>query len=126
MTVSQSGCAPVNSRMTLLRWVFRLSQITMTGAARVVRGGDQARVIGFGHAPALALAPPVDAQPVEEPARLTGLQAGQPRDGHASRALAGHADHGGTAAAAPGAGPRRPQRLAGLVLEADPRPGRRR
>jgi hypothetical protein len=33
---------------------------------------------------------------------------------------------GGLPAAGPGAGPGRPQGLAGLVLEADPRPGRRR
>ena len=38
----------------------------------VVRGGDQAGVVGFGHAAALALAAGVDAGPVEEPAAGTG------------------------------------------------------
>ena len=42
-------------------WVFTLSQITIhRGVQLVVRGGDQAGVIGFRHAAALALVAPVD------------------------------------------------------------------
>ncbi len=42
-----------------------------------MRGGDQAGVIGFGHRAALALAPAVDADPVEQAAPRAGL-AGTP------------------------------------------------
>ena len=45
-----------------------------------VRGGDQAGVIGFGHRAALALAPAVDADPVEQVTPAAGLKAYQPRD----------------------------------------------
>ncbi len=48
------------------------------GMKLVVRGGDQVRVAGFGHGPALALAPGVHAGPVEEPAAGTGPVAGHP------------------------------------------------
>ena len=40
----------------------------------VVRGGDKASVIGFGHRAALALAPAVDADPVEQVAPRAGLK----------------------------------------------------
>ena len=57
----------MNSSITALTWVFRLSQMTISGVMQLmVRGGDQAGVIGFGHAPALALAAAVDAHPVEQ------------------------------------------------------------
>ena len=95
------------------------------GVQGAVRGGDQVRVVGFGQARALALAPAVDAEPVEEPARPAGLQAGHARDRQAS-GVPGDPDHGGAAAGRPGAGPARAQRLPGLVLEADPRAGQRR
>ena len=44
----------------------------------LVRGGDQARVVGFGHRAALALAPAVDADLVEQAARLPGLRHTRP------------------------------------------------
>ena len=50
------------------------------GMQFLVRGGDQASVIGFGHRAALALAPAVDADPVEQVAPAAGLEAYQPRD----------------------------------------------
>jgi hypothetical protein len=122
--VSQSGCPPVNVRIALLRWVLRLSQIRMTGGVQsAVRGGDQFRVVGFGHAAALSLRAAVQPQPVEEAGRGAGLQAGQVRDGDPAGALPGGLHHGSVPAAAPGAGLRRPEGLAGLVLEADPRAG---
>ena len=96
------------------------------GMELVVRGGDQACVVGFGHAAALALAAAVHADPVEEPAAGIRLEAHQARCGHPPGALPGHHGHGGVAAAGPGAGLRRPQGLPSLVLEADVRPGRRR
>ena len=96
------------------------------GMQLLVRGGDQAGVVGFGHRAALALAPAVDADPVEQVAPRAGPQAHQPRHRYPARALAGHRDHGGVPAAGPGAGLRRAQVLPGLVLEDDPRPGRRR
>jgi hypothetical protein len=43
----------------------------------VVRGGDQAGVIGFGHGPALAFPAGVHADLVEEPAARTRLEADQ-------------------------------------------------
>ena len=92
----------------------------------VVRGGDQASVVGFGHRAALALAPAVDADPVEQVTPAAGPQAHQPRDRHPPRALAGHLHHRGAAAAGPGPGLRRAQVLPGLVLKADPRSARRR
>ena len=92
----------------------------------LVRGGDQAGVIGFGHAAALALASPVDAHPVEQAAPRARPEADQPGHRYPSGALAGNPDHGGVTAAGPGTGLRRAQVLAGLVLEADPRSGRRR
>jgi len=42
----------------------------------LVRGGDQAGVIGFGQGAAFALAAGVDAGPVEEPAARPGPAAG--------------------------------------------------
>ena len=95
------------------------------GAQGVVRGGDQVRVVGFGHARAVALAPAVDAEAVEEPSRPAGLHAGHARDRQAA-GVPGDPDDGGVPAGRPGAGPARPQRLPGLVLEADPRAGQRR
>jgi hypothetical protein len=55
-------------------------------------------------------------------------QARQARRGQrdALAALGGHLHHRGAAAAAPGASLRRPQALAGLVLEAEPGPQVRR
>jgi hypothetical protein len=52
------------------------------GVQLLVRGGDQVRVVGFGHRAALALAPAVDADPVEQVAPAAGLEAHQPRDRH--------------------------------------------
>ena len=49
------------------------------GMQFLVRGGDQAGVIGFGHRAALALAAAVDADPVEQVAPRAGPQAHQPR-----------------------------------------------
>ncbi len=49
------------------------------GMQLVVRGGDQAGVVGFGHRAALALAPAVDAGPVEQAGPRTGPVAGQSR-----------------------------------------------
>jgi hypothetical protein len=92
----------------------------------LVRGGDQPGVIGFGHAAALALAPPVHPHPVEQAAPRLSLEADQPRDRHPPRSLAGHPDHRGVAAGSPGPGLGRPQVLARFVLEAQIRPGRRR
>jgi len=46
----------------------------------VMRGGDQAGVVGFGHRAALALAPAVDADPVIQVAPRARPQAHQPRD----------------------------------------------
>src|SRR5271157_2958325 len=59
------------------------------GVQLVVRGGDQAGVVGFGHRAALAFAPAVDADPVEQVAPRAGPQAHQPRDRYPPRALAG-------------------------------------
>jgi hypothetical protein len=47
------------------------------GKELVVRGGDQAGVIGFGHGPALAFPAGVHADLVEEPAARTRLEADQ-------------------------------------------------
>jgi len=92
----------------------------------LVRGGDQAGVVRFGHRAALALAAAVNAHPVEQVPAGTGLEADQARYRDPPRALAGHRHHGSVAAAGPGPGLRRPRVLPGLILEADPRPGRRR
>ena len=95
------------------------------GSQGVVRGGDQVRVVGFGHARALALAPAVHAQAVEEPARPARLHARHARH-RQPPGVPGDLHHGGVPAGRPGAGPARPQRLPGLVFEADPRAGQRR
>ena len=71
----------------------------------VVRGGDQAGVVGFGHGAALAFAAAVDADPVEEPAAGAGLVAGHARRRHPPGALPGHPPRRGAAAAAPRCGP---------------------
>ena len=92
----------------------------------LVRGGDQAGVIGFGHRAALALAAAVDADPVEQVTPRAGLQAHQARDRYPARALAADRDHRGVPAGCPGPGLGRAQVLPGLVLEADPRSGRGR
>jgi hypothetical protein len=47
----------------------------------VVRGGAQVRVVGFGQAGPLALAPAVDADVMEELAWPAGLKAGHACDG---------------------------------------------
>ena len=44
----------------------------------VVRGGDQASVVGFGHRAALALAPAVDADPVDRWPRAPGRRRTSP------------------------------------------------
>ena len=69
----------------------------------VVRGGDQAGVVGFGHRAALALAPAVDADPVEQvaPARRAGRHT-SPATETRPRALA-------AAPSPPGCAPRRAQ-----------------
>ena len=95
------------------------------GVEGSVRGGDQGGVVGLGHAGPVALAAAVNVDAVEEPARPAGLEAGHPSDRQAP-GVAGHPGHRGAAAGRPGAGLARPQRLAGLVLEADPRAGQRR
>ena len=92
----------------------------------VVRGGDQAGVIGFGHGPALAFAAAVDADPVEEAAARAGLEADQACHRDPPGALAGHPTTGVCPRRRPGAGLRRAQGLPGLVLKAQIRPGRRR
>ncbi len=51
------------------------------GIQLVTRGGDQAGVIGFEHAAALALASAVDTHPVEQVARAAGLVVSVPADG---------------------------------------------
>ena len=96
------------------------------GMQLLVRGGDQAGVVGFGHAAALAFTPAVQAHPVEQAAARARPQAHQARHRHPPRSLAGHPDHGRVPATGPGPGLRRAQALASLVLEADIRPGRRR
>ena len=96
------------------------------GMQFLVRGGDQAGVIGFGHRAALAFAAAVDADPVEQVAPAAGLEAHQPGHRHPPRPLAADRDHGGVPAAGPGPGLGRAQVLPGLVLEADIRPGLRR
>jgi hypothetical protein len=45
-----------------------LPALSGQGGHLLVRGGDQAGVIGFEHAAALAFASPVDAHPVEQAA----------------------------------------------------------
>ena len=96
------------------------------GFELIVRGGDQAGVVRFGHAAPLAFAAAVDADPVEEPAPAAGPEADHACCGYPSGAFPGHHGHGGAAAARPGAGLGWPQRLPGLVLEAEVRSGRRR
>jgi hypothetical protein len=92
-----------------------------------VRGDQQVTVLTPGERLGLALAPPVQVQPVNQAAALAGPVAGQPGDGDVPGAAAADADDRGDPAPRPGPGPRRPQRLAGLVLEDDPAAqGRRR
>ena len=83
------------------------------GMQLLVRGGDQAGLIGFGHTAALALASPVHPHPVEQAAPRLSLEADQPRDRHAPGSLAGHPDHVGAARSGPwvaaGSGPLRPR-----------------
>jgi hypothetical protein len=109
--VSQSSRASVKARIFLLRWVLRLEVVPddNQGCAQgVVRGGDQVRVVGFGHARAVALAPAVDAEAVEEPSRPPGLEAGHPGDRQPA-GVPGNPHDGGVPAGRPGAGPARPQ-----------------
>ena len=61
-------------RIAALMWVFKLSQTKNDGGLQLVmRGGDQAGVVSFGHRAALALAAAVDAGPVEQAAPRAGL-----------------------------------------------------
>ena len=62
----------------------------------------------------------------EAAAPAPGLEADHARRGYPPGTLPGHHGHGGAAAAGPGAGFGWPQRVPGLVLEAEVRPGRRR
>jgi hypothetical protein len=55
------------------------------GMQLLVRGGDQVSVVGFGHGPALALAPAVDAHPVEQAAPAAVPEAHQASHGHPCR-----------------------------------------
>jgi len=84
-----------------------------------------ASIVGFGHRAALALAPAVDADPVEQVAPRAGPQHTSPATDTRPEPL--------PQAVTTGVCPRRAQVrafggqvLPGLVLEADPRPGRRR
>ena len=116
----------VKVRITVLRWVFRLSQTRDDrGFELIVRGGDQFCVVRFGHAAALAAAA-LDADTVEEPAPAAGPEAHQRGGGYPPGALPGHHGHRGAATAGPGAGFRGRKVLPGLILEAEVRPGRRR
>src|SRR6266542_3042443 len=85
-----------------------------------VRGDQQVPVLDPGEGLGLARAPPVQVQPVDQPAAVAGPVAGQPGHRDVAGAAAAHADHRGDPAPPPGPGPRRPQRLAGFVLEDDP------
>jgi DDE superfamily endonuclease len=75
------------------------------GMQLVVRGGDQCGVVGFGHRAALALAPAVDADLVEQAGPPAQLVAGQPRDRDLPRALARHPHRGGVINTAMETGP---------------------
>jgi len=67
-------------------------------------------------APVLAV-PAVQVDTVDQPGPAAGPGADQRRRRDALAALRGHLHHRGMAAAAPGAALRRPQALAGLVLD---------
>ena len=71
----------------------------------LVRGGDQAGVIGFGHRAALAFTPAVDADPVEQAAPAAGLEAHQPGHRYPPGALAGHRGPPGCSRGGPRSGP---------------------
>src|SRR6266536_3383432 len=85
-----------------------------------VRGDQQVPVLTPGERLGLALAAPVQVQPVYQPAAVAGAVAGQPGHRDVPGAAAADADDRGDPAPPPGPGPRRPQRLAGLVFEDDP------
>jgi hypothetical protein len=96
------------------------------GVQLVVRGGDQGRVVGLQKAAALAPASPVQTDAIEQAIPRRGTQADQPGHRHPPGALPGHRHHRRMAARRPGARFGRAQGLPGLILEANPRPGRRR
>ena len=85
-----------------------------------VRGDQQVPVLTPGERLGLALAPPVQVHPVDQPAPAAGPVAGQPGDRDVPGAAAADPDDRGDPAPPPGPGPGRPQRLAALVFEDDP------
>ena len=94
-----------------------------TGATRLGEDpsrGEQVLVLRPGERLGLPFAAPVVVHAVDQPGAVAGPVACQPGDGDRSGAAAAHPDDGGDPAPSPGPGARRPQRLAGLVLEDDP------
>jgi len=74
------------------------------GPARqlAVRGDQQIPVLNPGERLGLALAPPVEVQPVDQAAAVAGPVAGQPGDRDVPGAAAADADEGGDPAPCPG------------------------
>src|SRR5215472_15253813 len=92
-----------------------------------VGGDEQVTVLDPGKRLGLVLAPPVEVQPVDQAAAVTGPVTRQPGHRDLPGAAAPDADHRGDPAPPPGPRPRRPHRLAAFVLEDDPpAKGRRR
>ena len=91
----------------------------------LVRGGQQGSVVGLGQVAAFPATPAVD-EPVVQVRAVPAAVGLQPGHRDPARALARHPHDRGVSAPAPGPRPGRAQGLAGLVLEADPRPLLRR
>ena len=87
----------------------------------LVGGVQEPGVVRLGEALALVFAvPAADAGAVDQPGLLPGPGGNQCGQRHARVVAACHRHHRGAADPAPGASLRRPQALAGLVLEAEP------
>jgi hypothetical protein len=91
----------------------------------VVRGGDQGGVVVLGEAAALVAPVAVDSEPVEDVAAVAGFDADHAGD-RVPAASTVDPNGRGVPLAGPGGGHGWAQRLAGFVLEGDPRSGRRR
>jgi hypothetical protein len=110
--------------MVRLTCVFRLSD---RAAELLVRGVEQAGVVGLGEALAPSLGgAAVEVRAVDQPGLVAGLGADQRCHGDAFAACGGDPHAGCVASSAPGSAFGRPQALAGFVFEAEPGAQRRR
>jgi hypothetical protein len=103
-------------------WVFKIVPDQHDRTAELLVGGiEQGGIVSLGETASLTFAATVQADAVDQPAALTGLDTDQPGNRDPPGTLTRHRNLGCPATPTPGSSLRWTQRLAGLILETDPR-----